>query len=1271
MSGIFCFYWRSVVRRFTALVVIFAFTISPSTIYAQPVLGLPEPGTMVLQSQAFVPVVLRAVRVRPDQPLVFDFVVDSGNTGLEGEALKREIEKIAKYFLATLTIPQKDLWVNLSPYEKDRIIADEFGQTEMGRDMLAQDYMLKQLASSLVNPDTALGRAYWDRLYARAQEVLGTTEIPMDTFNKVWIVPEEAVIYEKGQAAILGEARLKLMMEEDYLALKKNGESTPWAERIQQQANASELAASGISSQVMREVILPEIEKEVNTGKNFAPLRQIFSALILATWYKEAVKDSLISRMYEDQKKIAGVDIQDANMREKIFEQYVAAYKKGVFDFIREDMDPVSGEALPRRYFSGGVSASEASLRKTPITGQESAPLGLNPRTGKEFMVTFVAGKAQLPARISLESRQPMNSGYEGAMTQEDREFLLSSGAPQRIKDMIVSGEISSGEHAAMMRFLLDQKQARALEHMGALTTTDEQVLSMLEQLFSKNRSYPGGLERYFSNFRKALKEKEEKISLFTGSTLVGFPSNVRDYRGLGESFENAHQQGLKRMRNTVLAMVAGGAGKRLGAENVKIGLEADPVTGKTFIQIYCEKILQAQGESERLNGSGEMDIPFFIMTSDETHSETVRLLEANRYFGLNGVSVVDPSWQMVVRNTQGKLVVVDRQKYLAGDVTGAYIEDLKQVIIAKQESVFELQVSGVQLTVDQKNPGRFAQAGHGHNDIHILMHSLGLAQAFLEAGKEATFFFQDTNKSVFNALFATLAGLGGENTISTTAIARNPRERVGAYGDFRTPEGKVVTVNAEYTILDQLAKTLGLTESDFKDANINVMGFDQKAYVDFLGATSGVTPEMVNPKEGKARLEGNYQDAMWKMRGKVLVNRFDPRFAFNTTKNSVAETLGFIGGSMRQGKTWEETGSTAVEFRGWSFGEANRLNQLFLEKADVQIPSRTVTALYQGNYRYQVYEVSDAKEKKEVVYIEGFNNPEDRPDRKATEGQRVEIVFDQPFPGIPFSDGAAVKFSSRFALSPADIRSKIMGGSISADSVVSLDGKDLFLKDVSVQGAVFITVAQGAKATLNGVRIQNDGWEKVWLTLKNLQAPDQFPESARMHGFYYKKNATTRINVVQGEVRIGEGSSDVLARTVNLTIVNKSGELFDLDQHARGLAEYTARQAAGLLVGNNINITVSEEGKVSVSESAQASLPERISENVPTGGVDFVEALESIRIERTGSGIKVHVDPAEILRIQAGGFEGLSPIIIEVVPVQGILPALGLVDNSGGRAGV
>lgn len=141
--------------------------------------------------------------MHPDNPLLFDFILDTGKSGLkiDGGEFKAESQKLIKYFLASLTIKEDDLWVNLSPYEKDRMIPEELGKTELGRDMLAQDYILKQLTASLIYPEKDLGKAFWDRVYTKAREQFGTTDIPVDTFNKVWIVADKAKVLERNNTA--------------------------------------------------------------------------------------------------------------------------------------------------------------------------------------------------------------------------------------------------------------------------------------------------------------------------------------------------------------------------------------------------------------------------------------------------------------------------------------------------------------------------------------------------------------------------------------------------------------------------------------------------------------------------------------------------------------------------------------------------------------------------------------------------------------------------------------------------------------------------------------------------------------------------------------------------------------------------------------------------------------------------------------------------------------------------------------------------------------
>ena len=45
---------------------------------------------------------------------------------------------------------------------------------------------------------------------------------------------------------------------------------------------------------------------------------------------------------------------------EYIYHQYLLAFKKGVYNYIKEDHDLMTGQRIPRKYFSGGVRAAES-----------------------------------------------------------------------------------------------------------------------------------------------------------------------------------------------------------------------------------------------------------------------------------------------------------------------------------------------------------------------------------------------------------------------------------------------------------------------------------------------------------------------------------------------------------------------------------------------------------------------------------------------------------------------------------------------------------------------------------------------------------------------------------------------------------------------------------------------------------------------------------------------------------------------------------------------
>lgn len=342
------------IRRSLTLLVLLAFTLNGSMpAYAQGAFVLPTPGVQVPLSPASQPLILKAVKVNPQNPFQFEFIVDQGNLKLQDDELKIESQKLIRYFLASLATPENDMWVNLSPAEKDRIIPSSFGVTEMGRDLLAQDYLLKQITATLMYPEGDVGKKFWDRVHKKAYEKFGVSDIPTNTFNKVWVVPLKAVVYENGSTAYVGETKLRVMLEEDYLTFDKS--------KTNDKKPIVGVDPNTIASQVIREIILPELQTEVNEGQNFAPLRQVYNSLILANWYKKRLKDSIIAMIYVDKKKVAGVDIDDKEETQKIFAQYVEAFKKGVYSYIKEDFDPVTEEMIPRKYFSGGMGFVSSS----------------------------------------------------------------------------------------------------------------------------------------------------------------------------------------------------------------------------------------------------------------------------------------------------------------------------------------------------------------------------------------------------------------------------------------------------------------------------------------------------------------------------------------------------------------------------------------------------------------------------------------------------------------------------------------------------------------------------------------------------------------------------------------------------------------------------------------------------------------------------------------------------------------------------------------------
>ncbi|KAK8962821.1 UDP-sugar pyrophosphorylase [Platanthera guangdongensis] len=98
------------------------------------------------------------------------------------------------------------------------------------------------------------------------------------------------------------------------------------------------------------------------------------------------------------------------------------------------------------------------------------------------------------------------------------------------------------------------------------------------------------------------------------------------------------------------------------------------------------------------------VEIPFVIMTSDDTHIPTLKLLESNYFFGMKP----------------------------------------DQVILIKQDD------NDARIALDPNDKYMIQTKPHGHGDVHSLLYNSGLLNKWRDAGLRWVVFYQDTNGLLF-----------------------------------------------------------------------------------------------------------------------------------------------------------------------------------------------------------------------------------------------------------------------------------------------------------------------------------------------------------------------------------------------------------------------------------------------------------------------------------------------------------------------------------------
>jgi hypothetical protein len=343
--------------------------------------------------------------VTGSEHISFSFEAQKPQDPRHAPEAQKSAKKSLEYFFIGLALSEQKFWVNLNPNMPEAMIDPSLRKTDLGRIILAADLLLKKDVAGLTNPKISpAGREYWDKLYAKAETLGLENNIPVA--NRVWIIPEEAEVSEQGQQVTILNSRLRVCLESEYAQQPFN-----------LSAQQKELAEYG--EQLMRELILPELNRKVNESPAYIDLRAAYRALILAKWYKEKFSrdpGSLVETSFSS--AIEDSDLESGYEPSQIYQEYLASLRNGEYKFSDTNYGRLDFylQVITRDYFCGGVDFNGIKIkRKTSNYLAQKNPL-------YQFDLIIPRG-TQRPLRLA-KSRLVLKDGSTRTLAGTDKAWL-------------------------------------------------------------------------------------------------------------------------------------------------------------------------------------------------------------------------------------------------------------------------------------------------------------------------------------------------------------------------------------------------------------------------------------------------------------------------------------------------------------------------------------------------------------------------------------------------------------------------------------------------------------------------------------------------------------------------------------------------------------------------------------------------------------------------------------------------------------------------------
>ena len=146
---------------------------------------------------------------------------------------------------------------------------------------------------------------------------------------------------------------------------------------------------------------------------------------------------------------------------------------------------------------------------------------------------------------------------------------------------------------------------------------------------------------------------KDTSFAPISPAKFIKYPNSVVDWQKWKDTIELG--ENIIRAGKVAAFTAAGGEGTRLGYSVPKGMLSVTPIKHKSLFQIFAEKIRYAEHKYD-------VRIPWIVMTSEQTHNETIEFFGKNDSFGVEDLHFIKQG-QMPAISYDGKIIMETRSK--------------------------------------------------------------------------------------------------------------------------------------------------------------------------------------------------------------------------------------------------------------------------------------------------------------------------------------------------------------------------------------------------------------------------------------------------------------------------------------------------------------------------------------------------------------------------------------------------------------------------------